>query len=77
MSASDEELLKEFEKMLNLEDNDYEELAKDASVSPGSCYHVWEMTGRSPVLDTEWFNCKKCRIKKEVYDKSINPKKLY
>jgi len=34
------------------------------------CHHVWESVGRSPVLDIEWFNCKKCKMKKEDYDKS-------
>ena len=67
---TDEELLAEFEKMLNEEDNEYETLAKYAKHKPDTCMHYWIKTGVSPVLDEQWFNCKKCGIKKELYEKS-------
>jgi len=68
----EEELLREFEKMLNGEDNEYEEATKDMSfyTRPDKCIHTWETTGRGPVTNEEWFNCKKCGIKKELYEKS-------
>ena len=33
------------------------------------CYHDWELVGKSPVLDEEWWNCSKCGIAKEKYYK--------
>ena len=68
----EKELLIEFEKLINGEKNEYDELAKDKSFysRPDNCRHVWISTGRSPILDTPWFNCKNCGMKKEVYDKS-------
>jgi hypothetical protein len=34
------------------------------------CWHTWELVGRSPVLDEPWYNCKKCGMKKEDYERS-------
>jgi len=65
-----DELLAEFEKMLHEEDNNYRELAKGASNKPDECMHQWIKTGVSPVLAEQWWNCKKCSMKKEVYEKS-------
>ena len=39
------------------------------------CKHEWEVTGRSPVLDEVWKNCKKCKMPKEDYD-SENPQQF-
>ena len=67
-------LLAEFEKLLNGEDNDYEALAKDAEHKPDKCWHTWEKSGQSMLMkDGEyWYNCKKCGIAKEKYEKSKN-----
>lgn len=35
------------------------------------CKHEWEITGRSPVLDDVWKNCKKCKMRKEDYNKEF------
>ena len=68
-------LLQEYEKKVNGKPNKYHELTKDSSKNssshPDMCKHVWENVGTSPVLNEEWFNCKKCKIKKEVYEKSL------
>ena len=69
---SEDELIREFEKLLYNEDNNYEELKnKTTGNNPDECSHIWKSTGRSPVLDTPWFNCEKCGIKKETHEKSI------
>lgn len=52
-----DQLLKEFEKHIESSDPWHDD----------SCDHVWELVGRSPVLDEKWYNCKKCGIKKEDY----------
>lgn len=67
-------LLIEFEKMLEEQDNEYEELSKDRKITttdPKNCRHVWIEVGRSPVLNDPWINCRKCNIKKEIYEKSL------
>ena len=67
----EDELLREFEKMLNDEPNKYKEVAKKTyTAKPEYCYnHTWEKVGDSPVLNTPWYNCKKCGIAKEAHDK--------
>ena len=70
-SFDEDDLLKEFEKMLNGETNNYKEVAKkEYDTKPSSCYfHVWEIVGHSPVLNVPWYNCKKCGMPKEEDDK--------
>lgn len=68
------DLLKEFEKMLNGEPNEYKAVKKEPPIDPDYCpYHDWELIGRSPVLDLPWYNCKKCGITKEKHDKKTKP----
>jgi hypothetical protein len=73
----EDNLLIEFEKMLNDEPNEYKEVAKKTyTAKPEYCFsHTWEIVGRSPVLDLPWYNCKKCGIAKEKYEK--NTKKQF
>ena len=68
---NEDDLLAEFEKMLNGEDNEYGKLSKEEQKKKeADCYyHIWEVIGRSPVLDLPWYHCKKCGMKKEDYDK--------
>ena len=68
------EILAEFEKMLNGESNNYSSLRKEPKPSIVGCTHIWEHVGNSPVLDTPWYNCKKCGIAKEKYEKSKQEK---
>ena len=65
------ELLVEFEKMLNGDTNKYKEVSeKEQDDKQKSCYdHSWEIVGRGPVSDIPWYNCKKCGITKEEYEK--------
>ena len=66
----EDDLLKEFEKMLNGESNEYQMPKKTYISKPMHChYHDWELVGRSPVLDEPWYNCKKCGISKEKYER--------
>ena len=70
----EDDLLKEFEKMLNDEPNDYKIPKKTYTTKPEYCpYHNWELVGRSPVLDLPWYNCTKCGMSKEKYDKKTKP----
>ncbi len=72
-----DDILKEFEKMLNDEDNSYQMPEKTYTASPDHCkYHRWELVGRSPVLDDPWYNCEKCGMPKEEYEKETNQRPL-
>lgn len=33
------------------------------------CYHEFVLVGKSPVINEEWWNCKKCHISKEKWEK--------
>jgi hypothetical protein len=65
------ELLLEFEKMLNGDDNEYDRLSEEErKKKQKDCYsHYWELVGSGPVTDTPWYNCKNCGISKEEYEK--------
>lgn len=67
----DKELLDEFEKMLNGENNDYHKMSKEErEKKQKDCYsHYWELVGSGPVTDTPWYNCKICGMSKEDYEK--------
>lgn len=65
--VTDEQLLFEFEKMIQ---EDKKKLPPIPKNDPDNCYHVWEVVGSGPVTDTPWFNCKYCKIRKEDYEKS-------
>ena len=58
----EKKLLKEFEQMLGKDE--------DNPVDPEKCYHQWTLTGHGPVTNTPWYDCKKCKIKKEDYEKT-------
>lgn len=67
-SVTEEQLLFEFEKQLKEKNKKLPPIPK---IDPRKCAHVWEIVGRSPVLNTVWYNCKYCAIKKEDHE---NPK---
>ena len=74
----EDDLLNEFEKMLNGEANEYEEVSKKTyTASPEHCFrHTWEKVGYSPVLNDPWYNCSKCGLAKEEYDKRTTERPL-
>ena len=53
---------------------------KDLTDKQRLCYHKFELVGKSPVLDEEWWNCKECGIAREDYEahrKRQNIKRKY
>lgn len=60
-----EQLLLEFEKMLNDEDNEYETKKTPMSYN---CDHNWVKTGESPLSGKFWYNCKNCKLPREEYE---------
>jgi hypothetical protein len=67
------ELLEEFEKMLYDEDNNYIDLSSEQKSEDNTpqkfCRHEWVGSGYSPLTDEQWFNCDKCGMKKEDFDR--------
>lgn len=39
-------------------------------IDPNNCNHSWILVGNGPVTGEPWYNCKKCDIKKEDYEKN-------
>ena len=77
-SSEIDKLLEDFEEALRLDldeppdfnAEEYDKYDIKKKKGDGKCrFHKWVKTGESPIHGTEWYNCEKCSIDKEEWEK--------